>query len=442
MGPELRDVSHRSDLLERVFLLVLVFGVSCLSAFVHGEDRNGGLESSAETVVAEGVGATATDALKDAYRNAVRQVVGAVVDAETLVKNDEIIDDKVLTYSDGFIKTYQEVAEPKKEKGGLIRIKIRATVERRSVVAKLKAANVIVKDIDGKGLFAEVVTQLDAEQDAAALLRKQFEGFPQSCITASIVSKPEILEKATESATIKILIQIEPDLKAFKSFSSSLTPILGKLAKSKSDFTATFGRHESQKSSIQMDAIGDGSYGNVDLLRRWIPIAFEPGGPTNLWKENQLTLAIATNRTKAADRIDYSVFVIDTSLRPILLDCGSRIGYARLQFLDADSEVIATDRVALMDGNFAGNLMSSFGCPFGNLSYIYELGLTQCKQNQNDFVDASHNAYLFMVSPIFLQSRINRLSHKPRLIFPCKLTLGLEELKRIKDAKVEMAFDE
>ena len=69
-------------------------------------------------VMAEGTGTTPDEALKDAFRNAVRQVVGAVVDAETMVKNDELIDDKVLTYSDGFIKTYQEVPGSRKFEGG------------------------------------------------------------------------------------------------------------------------------------------------------------------------------------------------------------------------------------------------------------------------------------------------------------------------------------
>ena len=87
-----------------------------------------------QVVIAEGVGATAEDAIKDAFRHAVRQVVGAVVDAETLIENDEIIEDKVLTYSDGFIKSYEEVVGSKKVKDGLHRIKIKAQVERGSVL--------------------------------------------------------------------------------------------------------------------------------------------------------------------------------------------------------------------------------------------------------------------------------------------------------------------
>lgn len=61
--------------------------------------QSGAEASPSEAIVVEGVGMTPDEALKDAFRNAVRQVVGAVVDAETLVKNDEVINDKVLTYS-------------------------------------------------------------------------------------------------------------------------------------------------------------------------------------------------------------------------------------------------------------------------------------------------------------------------------------------------------
>src|SRR5262249_37665837 len=42
-----------------------------------------------QTVVVEGSGATREKALQDAFRAAVRQVVGALVDAETLVKDDK-----------------------------------------------------------------------------------------------------------------------------------------------------------------------------------------------------------------------------------------------------------------------------------------------------------------------------------------------------------------
>src|SRR5712692_9942416 len=85
-----------------------------------GGDPGGGLLALAgeepaayRTVVAEGVGQTAEDARKDAFRNAVRQAVGALIDAETLVQNDQVIKDEVLTYSNALVKSYKEVDKPK-----------------------------------------------------------------------------------------------------------------------------------------------------------------------------------------------------------------------------------------------------------------------------------------------------------------------------------------
>jgi len=132
-------------------------------------------QSKTMTVEAKGSGKTKDEALKDAFREAVRKVVGAVVDAETLVKNDQIISDQVLTYSDGFVPKFESVSETTED--GLVHVTIRATVERRSVVAKLKAANITTK-VEGENLFAEVVTSLDAEKDARDLLAKAFEGYP------------------------------------------------------------------------------------------------------------------------------------------------------------------------------------------------------------------------------------------------------------------------
>src|SRR5687767_8227931 len=85
-----------------------------------------------QEVIVEGVGKTLEDALKEAYRAAVRQVVGAVVDEQTQIQNDEIISDKVLTASSGFVTGYEQLK--KEESNGLVRIRIKAKVERAELV--------------------------------------------------------------------------------------------------------------------------------------------------------------------------------------------------------------------------------------------------------------------------------------------------------------------
>jgi hypothetical protein len=303
--------------------------------------------SPSEAVVAEGVGTTPDEALKDAFRNAVRQVVGAVVDAETLIKDDQVIDDKVLTYSDGFIKTFEEVPGSKKSQGGLHHLKIKAAVERRSVVAKLKAANVTVREVDGKGMFAEAVTQLDAERDAASLLKKQFDGFPQRLLSANVIGRPELVEKANDKATVRIQVRVEPDMEAYKTFVARLQPVLDKVAKDKGEFTAVFRSEESHhdKSFVYFAPKEPGFIQQV--MAAWMPKAFSSNHYTPV-KSEYTTVALTTQRSKTGELLECRYYLMDKSLQPLLADVGSRKGSGKLSLLDADGNVIVVDRFSLV----------------------------------------------------------------------------------------------
>lgn len=193
-----------------------------------GQDMGSKPASPVQKVIAEGSGVTADEALKDSFRNAVRQVVGAVVDAETLVKDDEVITDKVLTYSDGMIKTYEVVS--KKQDKGIFRVRIKADVERRSVVTRLKDAQVAVTEVDGEGMFAEIVTQLDAKKDSAGLLTKAFEGYPANVVRAKAIGRPKILGQSDTEVTIAFEVTIDVDPVKYRDVSKRVIPVLEKVA--------------------------------------------------------------------------------------------------------------------------------------------------------------------------------------------------------------------
>ena len=187
-------------------------------------------------VVAEGTGETKKNALKDAFRSAVQRVVGAYVDAETLIKNDELVEDKVLIYSDGFVKTYETISE--QEKNGLITIKIRAKIERRSVIDKLKAVNITTRKIDGQGLFAEIVTNMAAKKDATALLKKALADFP-TLVTAESAGKPKF-DQETSEFVIDVLLKV--DTKAYAAHQQRLEEVLAKICLDKGSVSITAGR--------------------------------------------------------------------------------------------------------------------------------------------------------------------------------------------------------
>ena len=229
-------------MIHRLFstFFLVVCGVLCSHAQAE-DDAKSNSTVRTQKVVAEGVGVDAKNALNDAFRNAVRQVVGAVIDAKTIVKDDEIIEDKILTFSAGFIKTYTKLSE--RQRDGLFRVKIEATVDRSNLIAKLKAANVTMKAVYGKGLFAEIVTKLDAEKGARALIEKTLEGFPLNCVQATVDGKPELVSKNSDKATVRITIKYQADRKAYSAFSKRLLSTLERLAKSTAETSLIAERH-------------------------------------------------------------------------------------------------------------------------------------------------------------------------------------------------------
>lgn len=115
-------------------------------------------------VIAKGIATDNDKACKAALMNAVEQAVGLVVDAETLIKNEKIVKDQILTYSDGYVEKYDKIKEGKRE-DGLYETQIKATVKKRQLIEKLKQSDINVKTVDGQSIFAEVYTKQSAIKD-------------------------------------------------------------------------------------------------------------------------------------------------------------------------------------------------------------------------------------------------------------------------------------
>lgn len=403
-----------------------------------------------QLIVAEGVGGTSEEATKDAFRNAVRQVVGAVVDADTLVKNDELIDDQVLTYSDGFITKYEDVPGSRKQQGGLYRVKINATVERRSVIAKLKAANVTVREIDGKSLFAEVITQLDAESGLTQILRKEFEGFPQALLTATVIGKPELVSKAEDKATVRFTVKLEPNLAAYKVFAERLNEKLQKMAlEIGGDFSVPFKEHvrnerqedvaKSDKNAFVFFRENVGGF-DSELFEKLVPRSFE-GKDKDRLNDKQVTLILTTHMSKSADHFECHYYLLDKAVQSLLFDVANRKGTGKLSLLAGDGSLVMTDRFSLnqsfpwetYEEGFIGTLMAAGGGYYGNTNSPQLFRRDQLK-------DQKKNAVLFWINPTFLEP--DEVCHRPSLSISRTLSLSLEEIQSISDARCEISFAE
>lgn len=136
------------------------------------------VESDTVKVQGRGVGVNKTAALKDAYRDAIERAVGFYVDAETIVNNDQIVKDQILTQSNAYITDYRELSTERIDVG--FEVRILATVKRQALTTKLTgvmpAQTVRVDNTDLQNVHAQLVTKEKRAEDAAALLKNALDG--------------------------------------------------------------------------------------------------------------------------------------------------------------------------------------------------------------------------------------------------------------------------
>lgn len=167
-------------------------------------------------VVATGTGVTQEKALSSAFRNAIQQVVGVILDSETLVKNQQVIRDEILLYSSGYIERYNKIRE-RKNSDGLYEITIKAEVQNRQLRAKLNAVRAAKGKVDGNSIFASVITQLDTAEKGAKLLEKGLAGLPGSLLKVEIVnSQPRLLNKTKNEVKVEWDIKVSWDEKKYR----------------------------------------------------------------------------------------------------------------------------------------------------------------------------------------------------------------------------------
>lgn len=116
---------------QRTYVVVYLAVMACV--FISARDYAAGQQQT-EVVEVEGVARilqgntdiARDNAIVDAQRKAVEQVMGVFMSSESIVENYELLSDRILTQSSGYIKTYQILDERKD--GNDFRVRIQATI--------------------------------------------------------------------------------------------------------------------------------------------------------------------------------------------------------------------------------------------------------------------------------------------------------------------------
>jgi hypothetical protein len=224
---------------ERVSVRAFLFALLCAACLVSLP----GLAQETIAVTATGYGRTPRDAERDAIRAAVQQAVGAIVDAETLTRNEEVINDQVLTYSDGLVQKILKTSDPVRQ-GDVFAVTVEAVVEKGKVTERLQAAKVVSVQVAGEDLWARAVSQVQGIEDGRKLLEKLRDEYP---LTRMLVvraidkegrkgadAKPEVVPDPDQpgQVTFTMHCQVYFNLEIYyREFAPKLVRLLGAIGK-------------------------------------------------------------------------------------------------------------------------------------------------------------------------------------------------------------------
>ena len=346
-------------------------------------------------IEAEGSGDTPEEALKDAFRAAVRSAVGAYVDEDTRVENDEVITDQVLTHSRGCIDSYEKLSE--KSEDGVTHVTIRAVVKPDEVVNCLRKANVAMSDLSGEQFWAKVTSKRQEEKDAESLLRKALEGFPENCLKAEPIGEPR--QDHNETLTrLGITVRLSVDSQAYQTISRELQRVLEQIAKRKREQeTATRfekqpdseppvfhwqpnsdlpTRHSKSSSSLSLSekfilallgadhppAQPTKSRTTVRVSRQYAKNSSSlPNSkkPSSLPKRSlppkysldadigeNIVFALNTQVVNSGTQLKWKSYLLDKRLRPLLTEAASRRLSCRVMLVDATGSEVAAQEIS------------------------------------------------------------------------------------------------
>ena len=252
---------------KRVLVAVMLIAVS--AAFAQNAEI--------VKVKGRGIGVSRSEALKDAYRDAVERAVGLYVDAEQMMKNEELLKDQILTQSNAYVEKYEVVKEDDSA-NGLVEIQILAQVRKSALTAKLNGVmprQVFRLGDDAQNVHSRAVTKEKRDVDAVALLKNALDGvnLVKQLVKVSLADNKPIMRKAQdgkERVYYRFRFTIDED-KYYNAFLPPLLKVLDQISLEPSK-TVRF-------SSVEMKWNEDDEKWKETELRRYVNGEWDAEGP-------------------------------------------------------------------------------------------------------------------------------------------------------------------
>jgi hypothetical protein len=162
-------------------------------------------------VVSTGLGASAKTALNAALEAAVSQALGRLIHSDTLVENDVLIREQILSATSGFVERFETMSEGYTD--GLYTVRIKAEVRTDKLRAEVTGKIQDARGLDGQSLSAKIATRESATVDARQLLSDLLGRLPHKLLAVKVLRDPEAVEGvALPEGVTRLRVPIEISL--------------------------------------------------------------------------------------------------------------------------------------------------------------------------------------------------------------------------------------
>lgn len=201
----------------------LIFLSPALSSFAQEE-------GTVPLVVAEGVGTGTSkeEAMQQAWKDAVKNALGMVMDSTTVKKGDELVE-SITMLSRGYIEKYEVIDES--EKDGSFKVILKAWIRRNLILQGLLLERPSTYSLDGKSLYASALTGERQLDEGVDILDEWISSFKYENYVLASVSDPVFRHKSGElSVRISLVFDRE---RYYRDFASEMSRILDYVSISK-----------------------------------------------------------------------------------------------------------------------------------------------------------------------------------------------------------------
>lgn len=184
------------------------------------------------SILVDAVGESEVKAIKNALSKAVEQSVGVLVESETLVENYQVVKDKILTYSDGFVDDYRVISSVKEGSHWLVQLE--ASVAQKKLREKIETIGIPTRKVSGQKIFAEAITKSTRDKDALQLLSSTFEKSINDVLEFQL-GNPKIKSTQGDIATIEVLVGVRWKTNYWKKMESIISQVSSSSTQSTQD---------------------------------------------------------------------------------------------------------------------------------------------------------------------------------------------------------------